>query len=292
MSFKDKCISFVSKNKKLLVTVGCLCLVSGLVCGFAFGLFGKKATDIDGGKGDPPSLSDTFGYLFGDKGPAVSGGDDSAATSRVQGELSMRPDENLGIPFNQTKLSTVLDNVDITYLYIQCRCSTLSNSGYTERKLVYGINGKDIYISQTVGSDTMHFLSDGEYFYGLDFELQQYTVISNTPYKASDLIYFDDFEYCSSKGSEIFFGETLEYEDFTLSVNPQNEWIRYYFKEDGMLAGYARYLEQELQELMYYEHFGSEFPDDAILFFDIPAGFTKYDPIVEWSDIYNDDSMD
>ncbi len=301
MKFTKKTQKSFIGNKQVLLIIGCTFAAAVLICCFIFipMITSPKDTDADGGDGDPPSLSDTFGVLFGDKTSSDfennsydAGESRDTEHSRYQGETSMRPIENDEIPYDQTKLSEVIDSIDMNYLYIQSICSTLSNTGYMERKLVYAINGDDVYIRQTVGREALHFLSDGKQFYGLDFEQREYTVISNTPYTAEMLIYFDNFEYCTSMGEEIFFGETLAYEDFTLSTAPQNEWLRYYFKEDGSIAGYARYLDGELQELMYYEYFGSEYPENAEIYFDIPADFTEYDPIVEWSDIVGDEGWE
>ncbi len=293
MNFSD----FFKNNKKLILIIICALGITALICAAVFipKMFMPADTDADGGNGEAPALSDTFGVLFDGKVPSDNFGNNSendSVISDFQGTISKRPEENDEIPFKSTKLYHALDHVDIHYVYMQSICSTLSNTGYMQQKLVYAINGNDIYIRQTVGTMQNHFLSDGENLYGLDFDERTYTVISSEPYKASDLIYIDNYDHCTSMGRDIFCGIEYDYEDYTVSVAPQNEWIRYYFKEDGSMAGYERYVEQELQEIMYYEYFGSEFPEEAVVFFDIPADFTEYDNIVEYSELFGDDPME
>lgn len=299
MAFKDKFISFFKDNKKIVVGIGSALLIVCLICGIAF--LPKEGSDGDGSSAAPPSLSDTFGVLFNGEKPSDSSeeanGNSESTDSDSSGSgwvdtTTTRPIENDEIPFSQTKLSAAMDNLDLHYLYIQSVHGSMSSTGVIQQELLYAINGNDIYIRQVVGNMQNHFLSDGDNFYGLDFEERTYMLISSEPYKVQDLIYIDEYEYCTSTGKQIFGGEQLYYEDYTISTAPQNEWIRYYFNEDGSLAGFERYVDKVLQEIMLYEHCGSEFPDDAVIYFDIPADFTEYDNNVHWSDIVGDDTMD
>ena len=40
---------------------------------------------------------------------------------------------------------------------------------------------------------------------------------------------------------------------------------------------------------MAYDYLGSDFPEDAVVYFEIPAGFEKEDIYIDWSDIFGDE---
>ncbi len=230
----------------------------------------------------PPSFLSIFGVLF----------DGRQNNGTEFNESQVRPIEDAQIPFENTRLSRIFDTVDKHYLYISSRCFTLSDKGFVEQILTYAIDNDRVYICQQVGYQKNHFISKSDGFFGLDFDQMQYTEIASEPYTADQLLMMQDFDHCTAMGKDTFFGKQLDYEDFTVSTYPKNNWIRYYFNADGSLAGYAEYSDQALTSLMNYELFTSVYPDDAVVYFDIPAGFTKYDNIIEGSEFFDDPGMD
>ena len=203
-------------------------------------------------------------------------------------EAESRPEENLEIPYNKTKLFHVFDKVDKYHLYIRTKQHTLSPYGYTTHIIEYAFNGVKIYMHQAVDGDDLYYYSDGKQLYGLDFEEETYTLLSPDTYTADEILYLGNYQHCSSTGVDLFLGKELEYEDYSES---DTEWIRYYFDENDVLAGYERYntLTGEIVEITSYEAFTSEFPEDAVLFFDIPAGFDKYTDVVEYSQLFGEE---
>ncbi len=266
------------KNKRaasvIAVTLAVALIASALLIYY---LTRPSDTDPTGGVKEPPKLISVFGVLF----------DGSNTTPPIPYE-GIRPPENANIPYANTKLSRIFNSVDKHYLYIKSRCYTLGSTGFIEQVLTYAIDSSDIYICQQVGYEKNHFISKSDGFFGIDFEQMQYTEISSVPYTVDELLAINSFDVCTAMGKDLFFGEELDFEDFSIP-NSEAEWIRYYFDDAGMLAGYARYNGDRLDELMYYEEFTSVFPDDVTLYFEIPAGFEKYDNIVDWSDIFGDD---
>ncbi|MBE6677418.1 MAG: hypothetical protein E7597_01305 [Ruminococcaceae bacterium] len=200
-------------------------------------------------------------------------------------EAESRPEENKEIPYKNTKLYHVFDYVDKYHLYIRTRQHILSDFGYTTHVIEYAFNGVKIYLHQEVNGEDLHYYSDGKQLYGLDFEEQTYTLLAPNTYTADEILYLGNYTHCSDTGKDEFLGKTLDYEDFTAT---DTEWIRYYFNEDESLAGYERYdtLTNEIIEITSYEMFTSEFPEDAVLYFDIPAGFDKYTDVIEFSDLF------
>ncbi len=200
-------------------------------------------------------------------------------------EAESRPEENKEIPYKDTKLYHVFDNVDKYHLYIRTRQHTLSDFGYISHVIEYAFNGAKIYLHQEVNGEDLYYYSDGKQLYGLDFAEQTYTLLAPETYTADEILYVGDYTHCSDTGKDVFLGDELDYEDFTVT---DTEWIRYYFNEDESIAGYERYntLTNEIVEITDYEVFTSEFPEDAVLYFDIPAGFKKYTDVVEYSDLF------
>lgn len=228
------------------------------------------------------SLTDNFGVLFGIE-QSVDMGEFSA-------EMGLRPDENMEIPFDQTKLSHAFDMLDKRHLYISGKSFTLSSTGYVKVDRVYAVKDNSIYIMLDNGVEDYHLLSDGTRVVGLDFEKCTYTVTSPLPYSIDELLFTDGYSYCTYMGTDTFMGEEKLFEDYTSYSSADTvEWIRYYFNEDESLAGYERYVNNELNEIMQYGYIGSDYPDNAILHFEIPKGFTEEDIYIEWSQIFGDE---
>lgn len=264
----------ILKSKKGVAVYLCVVLIiaAAFICVFI------PKNDGDQSKEKP------FGNIFGTDS---SGPSESIDYGEVSAITESRPDKNEGIPYDKTLLSHALDNVDKYHLYISGSTNTLSSTGYVTTLIEYAISGSKIYICMRTGDTVLQFLSDGERLLGLDFDEQTYVVLSPHAYTPDELLYLGDYEFCTSTGKDVFMGEELTYEDFTIeNVGADISWIRYYFRDDGFLAGYAKYVSGELTELTAYTTFTSEYPDDAVLYFSIPTGFKQYDNIVEWSDIF------
>ncbi len=217
-------------------------------------------------------------------------GNNSSVTGEWQPglEAESRPTENMEIPFEKTLLSKIFDNVDKYHLYIRARQHTLSFTGYTTHSLEYAFQGVKVYMHHLVNGDELHYYSDGKSLYGLDFEDKTYTLIAPSTYTVDEILYMGDFAFCTNTGKDLFLGEELTYEDYS---NTNTEWIRYYFKDNGDIAGYERYDREtdEILEITCYEAFTSEFPEDVTLHFDIPAGFKLYSDVIEYSDLFGDE---
>lgn len=228
------------------------------------------------------SLTENFGVLFGIE-QSVDVGEFSA-------ETGLRPDENMEIPFDQTKLSRAFNMLDKRHLYISGKSFSLSSTGYIKVERVYAVRDDRIYIMLDNGVEDYHLLSDGKRVVGLDFEKSTYTVTSPLPYSIDELLFTDGYSYCTYMGTDAFMGEQKLFEDYTSYSSADTvEWIRYFFNEDESLAGYERYVNNELNEIMQYGYIGSDYPDNAILHFEIPQGFTEEDIYIDWSQIYGDE---
>ena len=237
----------------------------------------------------PEGNSSQWGGIIDNGGSIHGGGKDNTESDTVPGyEAQSRPEENMEIPYEETKLYRVFDYVDKYHLYIRTKQHTLSPQGYTTHVIEYAFNGLKIYLHQEVNGEHLHYYSDGKQLYGFDFEEQTYTLLAPHTYTADEILYLGNYTKCSSTGKDKFLGKELDYEDYTEN---DTEWIRYYFYEDESLAGYERYdtATNEIVEITSYEAFTSEFPEDAVLYFEIPAGFKEYTNIIEFPDLDNED---
>ncbi len=287
---KSKIKSVLFKNKKMLLAT--LALVVALVIIAAFLIKGKspdsKEQSSDHNSESITDKSDNETEQTPSDSTVSNGGNtetESEPDKQPGLEAESRPEENKEIPYRDTKLYHVFDYVDKYHLYIRTRQHTLSDFGYTTHVIEYAFNGVKIYLHQQVNGEDLYYYSDGKQLYGLDFEEQTYTLLSPETYTADEILYLGNYTHCSSTGKDVFLGRELDYEDFTVTGT---EWIRYYFNEDESLAGYERYdtLTNEIVEITSYEVFTSEFPEDAVLYFDIPAGFDKYTDVIEYSDLF------
>lgn len=242
-----------------------------VACGGEGGDSSDYSNPSGGGK---PTLEFVFGSLFG------------VTEEDFSGEQKSRAEENMEIPYENTLLSHAFDYVDMHHLYIRSKQHTLSETGYVTHLTEYAFSGKKLYIHLEVNGTPLYYVSSGKELWGLDFEDRTYTLVAPSSYTVEEIMNLDDFAFCSDTGKDVFLGEEKTYEDFTLNSHGTRSWIRYFFEEDGRLAGYVVYENGEMTELTCYEEFTSEFPEDAVLYFDIPAGFTLYDGTVEWSEIW------
>ncbi len=275
-------LSAFVKNNKLLFS---LCITAAIIALAAIiyvaVIFLTKDRPFSYSEPQMP-LTEVFGDLFG-----------------INTELSSRPEasdaessnaEDMKIPFDQTKLSHAFDMLDKRYLYIEGTSYTSSDNGYIKVKRVYGVKDDSIYIMLDNGVEDYHLISDGTQVVGLDFEKSTYTVTSPIPYSIDELLFTGGYETCAFEGTDTFMGVQKPYEEYTIySTSGRREWIRYYFNEDNSLAGYERYINNELNEIMAYDYLGSDFPEDAVVYFEIPAGFEKEDIYIDWSDIFGDE---
>lgn len=271
-------VSSRGMTKRFLLTeLGCIFLVLCATVLFTVMPKGNSVEEVKPGvkyDNDRTTLGKAFGSLFG------------VTDEGFSQDPQSRPEENDEIPFSSTHLYHAFDYFDKYNLYIKCRQFTLSDTGYTQFDSEYAVKGTKIYIHIEADGVPLYYLSDGERLLGLDFEEKTYTVLSPAAYTPEELLYIGDFTFCSSAGKDLFLGNELDYEDYTLDAGA---WIRYYFNTDGVLAGYVRYNKDgEIEELTEYEVFTSEIPEDAVLHFSIPAGFEQYTDIIEWSDILGD----
>lgn len=253
---------------------------------------GCSDDDEDEGGGSEASSTTTESDVQSSGGGVNESGSE-AVSSTVQESgagipAASRPEENAQIEIKDTLLYHAFDNVDKYHLYIRSVQNVRTNTGYATHYIEYAFSGVKIYIHQSINGDELFYLGDGENLYGLDFEERTYTLIAPSVYTADEILYFGDFQYCTSTGEDTFMGKTLRYEDYSDS---STEWIRYYFDENDALVGYERYdsASKELIELTYYEAFTSEFPEDAVLYFDIPAGFKKYTDVTEFSALWGEE---
>lgn len=281
-ALKGRLLPWIKNNKQLFVlyTVAITAVVVAVIYGVVTLLSQPKPF----GYTEPQSsLEKVFGSLFGINTELV----DKQEASVMEGS---RPMENLDIPYADTKLKSAFDMIDKSYLYIKGTSYTLASTGYMKVDRVYAVKNDKIYIMLDNGKEDYHLLSDGKQVVGLDFEKSTYTITSPFPYSIDELFFTGGFEYCTHTGTDVFFGEELEYEDFTAySSASRTEWIRYFFREDGSLAGYARYINNDLNELMAYDYLGSDYPEGVVTYFEIPSGFVKEDIIIEWSDIFGEE---
>lgn len=280
--FKERALPWIKNNKSLFVlcSVAFVAVFIALVVGVVTWITQPRPFKYDAPQG---SLTQVFGALFGINTEL----DEEQEASVMEGS---RPVENLDIPYSETKLKAAFDMIDKSHLYIKGTSYTLASTGYMRVDRVYAVRNEKIYIMLDNGKEDYHLLSDGKQVVGLDFEKSTYTVTSPFPYTIDELFYTGGFESCTHTGTDVFFSKQLEYEDFTsYSSASRLEWVRYFFNDDGSLAGYARYINNDLNELMAYEYLSSDFPEDAVVYFKIPDGFAKEDVYIDWSEIFGEE---